>query len=70
MTPPPVVERRSRRMFMRDGHVIDVSGMTPEDLWQFVGELERLNREGVRLANGIEFIVEGETFPKGHRIES
>ena len=66
----PVLTRPLRKMFMRDGRVVDVSGMTPEDLAQFVTEIERLNREGVHITNGIEFIVEGESFPKGPRLES
>lgn len=65
-----VIESKCRRMFLRDGRVIDVSGMDSDDLTAFITEIERLNSEGVRIMHGVEFIVEGETFPKGVKRES
>ena len=66
----PVVGRKFRRMILRDGGMIDVSTMTPEDLAEFVVEIERLTDSGVQLIDGVEYVVEGEVFPKGVRVES
>jgi hypothetical protein len=46
-------------MFMRDGHVIDLSGMTVIEAGEFVSEIERLANEGTRLVCGVRFIVQG-----------
>jgi len=63
MTEPRVRDRPVRHMFLRDGRVIDVSCMDADALAQFAHEIEKLTAQNVRLMNGIEFIVEGDTIP-------